>query len=95
MGKQAAHILYDKYFQLNNQNVEVTLKNGNILRGKFIGFYKAEDNDGPYITHMHIAEQEQRPQVHLESLGEIPGVTVDEHDIATIRFQEDGTVLDF
>lgn len=95
MGKEAAHILYNKYFGLGNQDVELTLRDGRVLRGKLVGFYKAEDIKGPYITHLHIIEEGQTEQLHLESLGEIPGLTVDEHDIASLWFPEDGTTLIF
>ena len=47
-------LLYEKYYKLKNQLIEVELKNNLILTGKFIGFFRGNTT---YISKWHLVDE--------------------------------------
>ncbi|HEU5053480.1 MAG TPA: hypothetical protein VFT78_10215 [Hanamia sp.] len=89
-------LLYDRYFHLNNRKIEVKLKSGFIVACIIIGFYKAsEEDDHPYIKKWHISTITEKNALGINSLDILNGNTIDQDDIAEVKFMEDGSVLKF
>ena len=96
MKKDLSRLLYDKYFGLQNRNIEVKLKNGTVFCCVIIGFYKTgEEEDRPYINKWHIAPVTDKNKLGINALDLLNGKTIDEEDITEVTFMEDGSVLRF
>jgi hypothetical protein len=95
MDKDFSRLLYDKYFGLSNRNIEVKLKDGTVFRCVIIGFYKKGEEDTPYITKWHIIGATDKNRLGINPLDLLNGNTIDQQEIAEVKFMEDGSVLKF
>jgi hypothetical protein len=83
-------LLYEKYFNLKNQLIEVELKNHSILKGKFIGFFRGNTT---YISKWHLVDA--NVLFGLDSLGFLVGQIIYQKDIFKIKFLEDNSIMNF
>lgn len=91
-----SRILYDRYFNLTNRNIEVKLKNGNIIRGIIVGFFKGyEDNNEPYIMQWHIADEKNKILFGIDAFGNMDGTIINSKDITEVKFLEDNSIIRF
>jgi hypothetical protein len=95
MEKDFSRILYEKYFSLTNRNIEIALKNGKVVRGMIIGFYRnGEYSNKPYILKWHIVNENDKMSLGVDSFGFMIGEIIKTTDIAQVRFIADGSFLD-
>lgn len=85
-----SYILYQKYFSLKNQQMEIKLKNLEVLKGTFIGFYRG--NDG-YISKWHFVET--NAILGTDTFGFLTGRIIEQKALLQIKFIEDNTILNF
>ncbi len=85
--------LYQKYFSLTNNEIEITLKDDSILKGKIIGYYKSADDKNPYIFKWHIANTTSF--LGIDTFGFLEGEIILHKNIKTIYFYEDKSILQF
>lgn len=83
-------LLYEKYFNLKNQLIEVELKNHSILKGKFIGFFRGNTT---YISKWHLVDA--NVLFGVDSLGFLVGQIIYQKDIFKIKFLEDNSIMNF
>lgn len=82
--------LYEKYFKLKNQIVEIELKNHSILTGKFIGFFRGNKT---YISRWHLVDA--NVLFGLDTFGFLVGKIINQKDISKIKFLEDNSIMNF
>lgn len=83
-------LLYEKYYNLKNQLIEVELKNHSVLKGKFIGFFRGNTT---YISKWHLVDA--NVLFGVDSLGFLVGQIIYQKDIFKIKFLEDNTIMNF
>ncbi len=91
-----SRIFYNKYFGLANRNIEVRMKNGKIIQGIIIGFYRSCDDDAiPCITRWHIVDEKDKMCFGTDSLGCMTGQIIKQKEIASVKFFDDDTTMNF
>jgi hypothetical protein len=94
MEKDFSGILYEKYFSLTDRNIEIELKNGKVVQGMIIGFYRnGEYNSKPCIFKWHIVNADDEMSLGVDGLGFLAGEIIKTRDIAHVRFIEDDSSL--
>ncbi len=83
-------VLYEKYFKLKNQLIEVELKNHKLIKGKFIGFFRGNST---YISKWHLVNA--NVLFGLDSFGFLVGEIISQKDIFKIKFLEDNSIMNF
>jgi hypothetical protein len=83
-------VLYEKYFKLKNQLIEIELKNHLLLAGKFIGFFRGNTS---YISKWHLVDA--NVLFGLDTFGFLVGKIINHKDIVKIKFLEDNSILNF
>lgn len=90
----SSQLLYDKYFEFVNQNIEITLKDGRFIKGEIVGFFKGDENtDEPYITKWHIVPKTQKMTLGIDTFGFMKGEFIEHKEIAEVKFCADGYVI--
>lgn len=89
-------ILYNKYFNLSNRIIEITLKNGYKIKGEIIGFFLDDEDDRePHIVKWQIIKENDKilfdENTFVCSIGEI----INQKDIAEVYFKEDSSIMKF
>ena len=82
--KDYSQIIYDTYY-LSEKPLKITMKNGTVLVGRFVGFFHGDPNsDDPFVIRWHfvgLGEEE------LEPLGDgEPGAFLNQEDIESVDF---------
>lgn len=96
MKQDTSKILHDKYFKLANKNIEVILKNGNVIKGVIIGFVKGDiHKKESYIIKWHIADEKYMLTIGLDAFGFPIGNIIRQADIQKIFFYQDNSILEF
>jgi hypothetical protein len=90
MKTDASLVLFEKYFKLKNQLIEVELKNHLLLKGKFIGFFRGNTT---YISKWHLVDR--NVLLGLDSFGFLVGKIINQKDIFKIKFLEDNSIMNF
>jgi hypothetical protein len=83
-------VLYEKYFQLKNQLIEIEMKNHLLLTGKFVGFFRGNTT---YISKWHLVDADVF--FGLDTFGFLLGRIVRHKDIDKIKFLEDNSIMNF
>jgi hypothetical protein len=86
------HALYEKYSQLKDTRVKVTLKNGDIVQGYIIGYFY-DDLDDDVIDQWQIGSEHELEDLGEDQSGYNFGKLVRQEDISEVFFLEDKTVL--
>ena len=90
MKTDASLVLYEKYYKLKNQTIEVELRNHLCLKGKFMGFFKG---DTSYISKWHLVDA--NVLFEIDTFGFLVGKIITQKDIFKIKFMEDNSVMNF
>lgn len=90
MKTDLSFVLYNKYFKLKNQQIEVELKNHLLLKGKFNGFFRGNNT---YISKWHLVDA--NVLFGIDSFGFLVGEIIKHKDILKIKFLEDNSVMNF
>ena len=87
-------ILYNRYFSNTGREIEITLRNGLIVKGAIIGFCKTGDEeDIPYVSRWHMVTSEDRVNKRAGELDIPPDIFIYSKDIASVTFCDDNSVL--
>lgn len=88
--------LYKKNFSLINRNIEITLKDNNVIKGQIIGFYKGVESSGEsYIIKWHIRTDDRAVSEINEIFDALDGKVVDHNAIAEVKFEQDLSAMKF
>jgi hypothetical protein len=88
--------LYHRYFALADPVVTVILKNGEMLSGVFVDFFRGEEDfDEPYVTRWHLVAEKEKKGLGTDGLGFPIGTFILQDDIAEIRFRQNNSVMKF
>ncbi|MBC7494169.1 MAG: hypothetical protein H7221_04110 [Flavobacterium sp.] len=90
MKTDASLVLYEKYYKLKNQTIEVELRNHLCLNGKFKGFFKGNTT---YISKWHLVDASVL--FETDNFGFLVGEIINQKDIFKIKFMEDNSVMNF
>jgi hypothetical protein len=82
--------LYNYYFKLKNQLIEVELKNHLLLTGKFIGFFRGNTT---YISKWQLVDADVL--FGIDAFGFLIGQIINHKDIIKIKFLEDNSIMNF
>ena len=94
MKKDASRVLYDKYFNLRNRNIEIVLKNGGRIRGIIVGYYTDDlENEESAIQKWHVVVANQSSCLDFSGFGGNNGTLIRHRDIASITFEEDQSTM--
>jgi hypothetical protein len=93
MKRDTSRILYDRYLQFPNRNIEIRLKNGSIIHGKIAGYFSSDtDNGESPIHHWRITDPESKTGLDFTGLGRERGKLIRHGDIASVTFEDDHTL---
>lgn len=96
MTPDASHEFYDAYFARSNRFLELTLKDGYKITGVFVSFVPGEKQLGePYIIRWRMVETTEKFSSLFEFLENNPGQMIEQKDIASVKFMDDGSVMNF
>ncbi len=96
MKKDFSKLLYDRYFKLTNRNIEMILKDGKIIRGTIIGFFKGDQSfNEPYVTTWHLVDGQDKTGLGTDAFAYLEGHAIEQSDILQVKFCADNTVLKF
>ena len=94
MKTDTSRILYDRYFQLANRNIEIRLKNGTKVHGIIVGYFSSDaDNAESPIHHWHVVDVKGLSRWDFCGLRFEQGALIKHRDIAAITFEEDNSTL--
>lgn len=94
MKEDYSRLLYDVYFKLNYRIIEITLNNGNHLRGELMAFYKGDVNNGePYIYAWRLRPETILSYPDFESTDSSSTILVYHEDINCIHFTDNQNQL--
>ncbi len=80
--------IFEQYYENGNRFVCVTLKDGRILIGKFIGFFRGDEEQGePYIFCWHFLEKRLTIFDYDKSIDPEQGIFINQSDIESVTFQ--------
>jgi hypothetical protein len=91
--KDLSFELYQKYFSLTNIEIEITLKDSSILKGKILGYFYDNENSNPQISKWHIANT--NCFLGIDAFGFLEGEIILHKNISSIYFYEDKSILKF
>lgn len=77
---------YEKYFSLNKRKVEITLRNGQIVKGVICGLFR---DDEERITRWHIVEAQGGLVLGLDAFGFIKGEIIRIEEIQHLGLSDD------
>ncbi|MEY4039036.1 MAG: hypothetical protein RIR67_1348 [Bacteroidota bacterium] len=81
--------LFQKYFNLKNRSIEIELKNHEVLKGKFIGYFRGNKD---YITKWHFTTTVDT-KFGRDQFGFLIGQLIEHRDILSVRFLEDDSII--
>jgi len=82
--------LFQKYFNLKNRFIEIELKNHEVLKGKFIGYFRGNKD---YITKWHFTAVDTK--FGRDQFGFLIGQLIEHKDLYKILFYDDYTIMYF
>jgi hypothetical protein len=86
--------VYQKYFSVINPQIEITLKNTEIVKGKIVGYFYGDINSADsFIVKWHIAHVDNF--TGTDTFGHLEGYIIKQQDIASVLFFEDNTLMCF
>ena len=88
MESDSSLALFQKYFNLENRLIEIELKNHEILKGKFIGYFKGKEET---IVKWHFTDVDIL--FGSDQFGFLIGQLVEHKDILSVRFLEDNSII--
>jgi len=80
--------LFQKYFNHSNRSIEIELKNHEVLKGKFIGYFRGNKD---YITKWHFTAVDTK--FGRDQFGFLIGQLIEHRDILSVRFLEDDSII--
>lgn len=86
------HALYEKYVQLKDTRVKMTLKNGDIVQGYIIGYFY-DDMEDDIIDQWQIGSEHELEDLGEDQSGHNFGKLVHQKDIDEVFFLEDKSIL--
>lgn len=89
-------LLYDKYFNLTDRFITVTLKNGVIISGFFIAFRCGNRlSSDSFITQWQLVSEADKNTLGIDPAGFFLGQFVQQKDILEINFHQDNSIMHF
>jgi hypothetical protein len=82
--------LFQKYFNHSNRSIEIELKNHEVLKGKFIGYFRGNKE---YITKWHFTAVDTK--FGRDQFGFLIGQLIEHKDLYKILFYDDYTIMYF
>ena len=82
--------LFQKYFNLKNRLIEIELKNHEVLKGKFIGYFRGNKD---YLTKWHFTTVDTK--FGTDQFGFLIGQLIEHKDLYKILFYDDSTIMYF
>lgn len=92
METDLSNVFYEKYFNLKNRKIIIALKNGKIIHGEIIGFFK---NDDQQYSKWHIVKEKDAMMLGIDAFGNLAGEIIAQNEVATITFLEDNVTMKF
>lgn len=87
--------LFEKFEQLTDQRVVITLKGGKKIHGRLLGFFKDTEFSGsPFVLQWHVADDIDADG-GFDIFGMKKGKIVNHKDIAEVFFKEDSSTMRF
>jgi len=88
--------MYEKYYSLDNRNIEVKLKDARVLQGSIAGFFRGEDYENePYIWQWHLVSPGKENMLGVDAFGYTEGALILQQDIIQVKFYQDNSILNF
>ncbi len=79
--------IFEQYYLNGNRFICVTLKDGRILVGKFIGFFRGDvDNGEAYIFQWHFLDKKVSVFDYDKSIDPEQGIYINQSDIESVKF---------
>lgn len=83
--------IYDKYYNIKNRIVVITLKDNSVLEGMLVGFIHG-DSDEPFIIKWHFIKKEEletfNQGLDVSIVGDHDtGRMINQKDIKSVRFK--------
>lgn len=96
MNKDFSKLLYDRYFNLADRNIEIIVKDGRSIKGTIIGFFKGDEAYlEPYITSWHLVDEQDKMGLGTDAFAYLQGQAVEQSEILQVKFCGDNTVMKF
>lgn len=96
MKNNLPNVFFDKYFQLSDRKITVTLKNGESYTGYIIGFFYEDDiTDEPAIYKWHIVEEKEDIPIGEDIFGFLKGKIIHQKDVSEIFIFCDNSTIHF
>jgi hypothetical protein len=80
--------LFQKYFNHSNRSIEIELKNHEVLKGKFIGYFRGKEET---IVKWHFTDVDIL--FGRDQFGFLIGQLIEHRDILSVRFLEDDSII--
>jgi len=88
MKEDTSKEIFNQYYGNSNRFVCVTLKDGRILIGRFIGFFRGDEDQGEhYIFRWHFLEKKLTVFDYDNSIDPEQGIYINQSDIESVTFQ--------
>jgi hypothetical protein len=95
MKMNSSKIMLDKFLDASNKQVEIWLKNGKMIKGEIVGYYKEDDEEDELnISHWHVSEHSDSMPLGIDPFGNQNGIIIKHYQIKKIKFLEDETIID-
>ena len=82
--------IYKKYYNSENRILQILLKDGSILEGRFVGFFHGDQKTGePFIVKWHFITKDEitryNTSISIEGIPEV-GRIINQKEIKSITF---------
>ena len=96
MNTDLSEVFFNKYFDLKNPVIRLTLNNGSEIEGKINAyFYGDENSKDPYILKWQIVDKDEKNIIGLDGFSDWIGKIIAQKDIKEVYFFEDNSILKF
>lgn len=94
METDLSYALYQKIRSLWDKALEVTMKDGRIMKGKFIGYFLGDIEEGEqYIIQWRVTDADDMSGA--DAFGFLKGSLIVQSDIAQVKFLQDNSIMKF
>ncbi len=84
--------IYDKYYNIKGEILEIFLKDGSILEGAFVGFFHGDSEAGEsFVIKWHFVPEDKAKTYNSQMLAPAypqSGWIIKQEDIMAVRFKK-------
>lgn len=85
--------IYDKYYNIKDKVVKITLKDNSVLEGKLVGFFHGDKDSGElFIKKWHFVDEnkieayQEGLSISMEGIKDVDRI-IDQNEIKNVRFK--------